>query len=258
MEKWKNIRLEERESIVTLTVDRPEARNALDAHTVQELNEALDTIDTAKNGVLILTGGGEKAFVAGADIASLRERKKAQAFDRINQGLFNRIEEFPWPVIGAINGFALGGGCEFALACDIRIASENAKFGLPEASLGIIPAGGGTQRLPRLIGLSHAKDWILTGDIYDAPEAYRVGLISKVVPLGKLMDTAREIAKKILARAPLAVRLAKLSLNQAQRTPLDAGLTIETLVQAILFESKDKYEGMTAFLEKRKPTFTGE
>jgi len=258
MEKWKNIRLEERESIVTLTVDRPEARNALDAHTVQELNEALDTIDTAKNGVLILTGGGEKAFVAGADIASLRERKKAQAFDRINQGLFNRIEEFPWPVIGAINGFALGGGCEFALACDIRIASENAKFGLPEASLGIIPAGGGTQRLPRLIGLSHAKDWILTGDIYDAPEAYRVGLISKVVPLGKLMDTAREIAKKILARAPLAVRLAKLSLNQAQRTPLDAGLTIETLVQAILFESKDKYEGMTAFLEKRKPAFTGE
>jgi len=258
MEKWKNIRLEARESIWTLTVDRPEARNALDTQTVQELNQALDTIDTTKNGVLILTGAGEKAFVAGADIASLRDRKKAQAFERINQGLFNRIEEFSWPVIAAVNGFALGGGCEYALACDIRIASENAKFGLPEASLGIIPAAGGTQRLPRLIGLGRAKDWILTGDIYDAQEAYRVGMVSKVVPLDKLMETAREVAKKILARAPLAVRLAKLSLNQASRTPLDAGLTIETLVQAILFESKDKYEGMTAFLEKRKPAFTGE
>jgi enoyl-CoA hydratase len=258
MQKWKNIRLEERESIWTLTVDRPAARNALDTHTVQELNEALDTIDTSKNGVLILTGAGEKAFVAGADIASLRERKKAEALARINQGLFNRIEEFSWPVIAAVNGFALGGGCEYALACDIRIAGENARFGLPEASLGIIPAGGGTQRLPRLIGLARAKDWILTGDIYDAQEAYRVGLVSKVVPLDKLMETTREVAGKILARAPLAVRLAKMALNQASRAPLDAGLTIETLVQAILFESKDKHEGMTAFLEKRKPTFTGD
>src|SRR3990170_1756676 len=258
MEKWKNIRLEERESVWTLTVDRPEARNALDAHTVQELNQALDTIDTTKNGVLILTGGGEKAFVAGADIASLRDRKKAQAFDRINQGLFNRIEEFAWPVIAAVNGFSLGGGCEFALACDIRIASENAKFGLPEASLGIIPAGGGTQRLPRLIGLGRAKDWILTGEIYDAQEAYRVGLVSKVVPLDQLMETARAVARKILARAPLAIRLAKLSLNASSRVPLDSGMTIEMLAQGILYESKDKYEGMTAFLEKRKPTFTGE
>ena len=258
MEKWKNIRLEEREGIWTLTIDRPEARNALDTQTVQELQQALETLDTTKNGVLLLTGGGDKAFVAGADIASLRARKKAQAFDRINQALFNRIEDWPWPVIAAVNGFALGGGCELALACDIRIASENAKFGLPEASLGIIPAGGGTQRLPRLIGLARAKDWILTGDIYDAQEAWRVGLVSKVVPLDKLMDTAREVAKKILARAPLAVRLAKLSLNQAPRVPLDAGLMIETLIQAILFESKDKYEGMTAFLEKRKPNFTGE
>jgi enoyl-CoA hydratase len=258
MDKWKNVRLEERESIWTLTVDRPEARNALDTHTVQELNEALDTIDTTRNGVLILTGAGEKAFVSGADIGSLRERKKQQAFDRINQRLFTRIEEFAWPVIGAVNGFALGGGCEYALACDIRIASENARFGLPEASLGIIPAGGGTQRLPRLIGLARAKDWILTGDIYDAQEAYRVGLVSKVVPIGQLMDTTREVAKKILARAPLAVRLAKMALNQSSHAPLGAGLTIETLVQAILFESKDKYEGMTAFLEKRKPTFTGE
>lgn len=256
--QWKNIRLEQEEAIWILTVDRPEARNALDTLTVKELNQALDTLDTSKPGVMILTGGGDKAFVAGADIAALRARKRSEAFDRINQGLFNRIEEWPWPVIAAVNGFSLGGGCELALACDIRIASENARFGLPEASLGIIPAGGGTQRLPRLIGLSRAKDWILTGDIYDAQEALRAGLVSKVVPLEKLMETAKEVARKILARAPLAVRLAKLSLNQAARTPLDAGLMIETLVQAILFESKDKYEGMTAFLEKRKPTFTGE
>jgi enoyl-CoA hydratase len=260
--QWKNVRLEEMQeqqgSIWTLTVDRAEARNALDTLTVQELHQALDSLDSSKNGVLILTGAGDKAFVSGADIASLRARKKAQAFDRINQGLFNRIEDFPWPVIGAVNGYALGGGCEYALACDIRIASENARFGLPEASLGIIPAGGGTQRLPRLIGLARAKDWILTGDIYDAQEAYRVGLVSKVVPLDKLMETAKEVARTILARAPLAVRLAKISLNASARTPLDAGLTIETLAQGILFDSKDKQEGMTAFLEKRKPTFTGE
>jgi enoyl-CoA hydratase len=260
--QWKNVRLEEMKeqqgSIWTLTVDRAEARNALDTLTVQELHQALDSLDSSKNGVLILTGAGDKAFVSGADIASLRARKKAQAFDRINQGLFNRIEDFPWPVIGAVNGYALGGGCEYALACDIRIASENARFGLPEASLGIIPAGGGTQRLPRLIGLARAKDWILTGDIYDAQEAYRVGLVSKVVPLDKLMETAKEVARTILARAPLAVRLAKISLNASARTPLDAGLTIETLAQGILFDSKDKQEGMTAFLEKRKPTFTGE
>ena len=260
--QWKNVRLEESKeaqgSIWTLTVDRPEARNALDTLTVRECQQALDTLDTTRNGVLILTGAGDKAFVSGADIASLRARKRQQAFDRVNQGLFNRIEEFPWPVIGAVNGYALGGGCEYALACDIRVASENAKFGLPEASLGIIPAGGGTQRLPRLIGLARAKDWILTGDIYDAHEAHRIGLVSKVVASDKLMETAREVARKILARAPLAVRLAKMSLNQSARMPLDAGLTFETLAQAILFESKDKYEGMTAFLEKRKPTFTGE
>jgi enoyl-CoA hydratase len=260
--QWKNVRIEEAKepqgSIWTITVDRPEARNALDTLTVQECHQAMDTLDPSKNGVLILTGAGDKAFVSGADIASLRARNKIQALARVNQALFNRIEDFPWPVIGAVNGYALGGGCEYALACDIRIANENAKFGLPEASLGIIPAGGGTQRLPRLIGLSRAKDWILTGDIYDAQEAYRVGLVSKVVAPDKLMETAHEVAKKILARAPLAVRLAKISLNHASRAPLDAGLTIETLAQGILFESKDKYEGMTAFLEKRKPTFTGE
>ncbi len=256
---WKNIRLEEVESgLWVLTVDRPEARNALDTLTVKEIHEALDTLDTRKTGVLILTGAGDKAFVSGADIASLRERKNKDALDSINGALFTRIENLAWPVIAAVNGFALGGGCEFALCCDIRIASENARFGLPEASLGIIPAGGGTQRLPRLIGLSRAKDWVLTGEIYDAQEAYRVGLVKQVVPLAELMPAAKEVAKKILARAPLAVRLAKVAVNQSSRAPMDTGLLLESITQAILFESKDKYEGMTAFLEKRKPKFIGE
>lgn len=256
--EWKNIRLEHEEGIWTLTIDRPEVRNALDTPTVKEINEALDSLDVSKAGVLILTGGGERAFVSGADIADLRTRKKAQALEAINTRLFSRVETFTWPVIGAINGFALGGGCELALACDIRIVSENAKFGFPETALGIIPAAGGTQRLPRLVGLARAKDWVLTGEIYDAKEALRIGLVSRVVAIAELMPTAKEVARKILARSPLAVRLAKLSLNASSRAPLDAGLTIEMLAQGILYESKDKWEGMTAFLEKRKANFTGE
>ncbi len=256
--QWKNIRLEQEEAIWTLTIDRPDVRNALNPQTAVEINAALDSLDTGKNGVLILTGAGDRAFVSGADIADLRTRTKIQALEAINTRLFTRVENFPWPVIAAVNGFALGGGCELSLACDIRVASDKARFGLPEASLGIIPAAGGTQRLPRLVGLSRAKHWVLTGDIYDAREAERIGLVSCVVPPDKLLETAKEVARKILARAPLAVRLAKISLNASARAPLDSGLTIEMLAQGILYESKDKYEGMTAFLEKRKPNFTGE
>ena len=256
--EWKNIRLEGDGALWTLTIHRPAVRNALDTPTVKEMNEALDTLDVSQPGVLILTGSGDKAFVSGADIADLRGRNKKQALEGINPILFTRVENFAWPVIAAVNGYALGGGCELALACDIRVASENARFGLPEANLGIIPAGGGTQRLPRLIGLSRAKEWILTGDLYDAQEALRIGLVSRVVPLEKLLETAQEIARKILARAPLAIRLAKLALNASSRVPLDSGIQLEMLVQSILYESKDKYEGMTAFLEKRKAKFTGE
>lgn len=256
--QWKNIKLENDDKIWILTINRPDVRNALDTPTTKEISQALDTLDVSKAGVLIITGSGDRAFVSGADIADLRTRKKAQALEAINTTLFAKIENFAWPVVGAVNGFALGGGCELALACDIRIASENAKFGLPEASLGIIPAAGGTQRLPRLVGLSRAKDWVLTGDIYDAKEAERIGLVSRVVPISDLMHTAKDVARKILARSPLAIRLAKMALNASSRAPLEAGLMIELLAQGILYESKDKWEGMTAFLEKRKANFTGE
>ena len=256
--EWKNIKLEHEDGLWILTINRPEVRNALDTATVKEMQAALDSLDTTKPGVLIITGAGDRSFVAGADIGDLRTRTKIHALNALTGPLFTRVENFPWPVIAAVNGFALGGGCELALVCDIRIASENARFGLPEANLGIIPGAGGTQRLPRLVGLSRAKDWVLTGDMHDAQEAERIGLVSRVAPAGELMQTAKEVARKILARAPLALRLAKLALNASSSTSLDTGLAMEMLAESILYESKDKVEGTSAFLEKRKPKFTGE
>lgn len=259
MKTYKSLLLEVQNGIAWLSVNRPAVRNALNAETVAEFHDALRELARRSDvGMLIVTGAGEKAFVAGADIRELRERKRREGLEAINQGLFDAIENFPQPVIAAINGYALGGGCELALACDIRLASEEAKFGFPETSLGIIPAAGGTQRLPRLIGWAKAKELILTGEIIDAREAERLGLVSKVVPASELRATAQGYAEKILARGPLATRLAKLALNAAARTGLDAGLLVERLAQTILFESKDKEEGMTAFLEKRKPKFRGE
>ncbi|MBI3893702.1 MAG: enoyl-CoA hydratase/isomerase family protein [Candidatus Wallbacteria bacterium] len=259
MTHYETLLLETSDGIVTLTINRPQARNALGKKTVDEIHNVLRELSAAReSGVLILTGAGEKAFVAGADIGELRDRGKLEALAGINQDLFTAVENFPWPVIAAVNGHALGGGCELALACDLRVAAEDARFGLPETGLGILPGAGGTQRLPRLIGWGKAKELILTGEIVDAREAERLGLVSKVVPRAQLRDTAREYARRMLARGPLALRLAKLALNMSARAGLDAGLQIERLAQAVLFESKDKYEGMTAFLEKRKPNFTGE
>lgn len=259
MDKYKNLLVEVRDGVTWLSVNRPEVRNALSAETVREFQSALRELAASREvGVLIVTGAGEKAFVAGADIREIRERGRREGLEAINLELFNAIEAFPQPVIAAINGYALGGGCELALACDIRIASETAKFGFPETGLGIIPAAGGTQRLPRLVGWGKAKELILTGEIIDAHEAHRLGLVSKVVPPNELRATAQSYAEKILSRGPLATRLAKLALNTAARAGLDVGLTVERLAQTILFESKDKQEGMAAFLEKRKPKFRGE
>jgi enoyl-CoA hydratase len=253
-----NIRVDISESIATLMVDRPSVKNALDLETVKELHDALDALaGDGGVGVLIVTGAGETSFVSGADINDIRARGRDDGLAAINSSLFAKIDKFPKPVIAAINGFALGGGCELALACDIRVASETAKFGQPELGLGIIPGAGATQRLPRIVGLGWAKHLVLSGDIIDAKQALEIGLVTAVMPAGQLQLRARELAKKVLRQGPLAARLAKLSLNASARVDLDSGLLIETLAQALCYSSEDKLEGTTAFLEKRKPKFTG-
>jgi enoyl-CoA hydratase/carnithine racemase len=252
------IRVDVSESIATLTIDRPDVKNALNLETIQECRAALATLaadDTV--GALIITGAGESAFVSGADINDIRARGRDEGLAAINSSLFAEVERFPRPTIAAINGFALGGGCELALACDIRLASDTAKFGQPELGLGIIPGAGATQRLPRIVGMGRAKYLILTGDIIDAKQALDIGLVSAVTPPGQLQIRARELAKKILRQGPLAARLAKLALNASARVDMDSGLLIETLAQAICYSSEDKLEGTTAFLEKRKAKFSG-
>ena len=252
------IRVDVSESIATLTIDRPDVRNALDLATVQECHRALEALAVDNDaGVLIITGGGETAFVSGADINDIRARGRDEGLAAINSSLFAAIDRFPRPTIAAINGYALGGGCELALACDIRIASDTARFGQPELGLGIIPGAGATQRLPRIIGMGRAKHLILTGDIIDAKQALDIGLVSAVTPPGQLQIRAREMAKKILRQGPLAARLAKIALNASARVDMDSGLLIETLAQALCYSSDDKIEGTTAFLEKRKAKFTG-
>lgn len=253
-----NIRVDTSDSIATLTVDRPAVKNALNLETVHEMHRALDELamdETA--GVLIITGAGETSFVSGADINDIRARGRDDGLAAINSSLFAKVDKFPKPVIAAVNGFALGGGCELALACDIRVAADTAKFGQPELGLGIIPGAGATQRLPRIVGLGWAKHLVLTGEIIDAKQALEIGLVTAVMPAGQLQLRARELARKILRQGPLAARLAKLSLNASARVDLDSGLLIETLAQALCYSSEDKMEGTTAFLEKRKPKFTG-
>jgi enoyl-CoA hydratase/carnithine racemase len=253
-----NIRIDVDGAIATLTFDRPAVRNALNLETVNECHAALrDLADRHEVGVLILTGAGDAAFVSGADINEMRRRTRDDGLAAINSSLFAAVERFPRPTIAAVNGYALGGGCELALACDIRIAADHARFGQPELGLGIIPGAGATQRLPRIVGLGHAKHLVLTGEIIDAHRAREIGLVSAVVPQAALLQKAREIADRILRPGPLAARLAKLALNASARVDLDSGLLIETLAQTICYESEDKAEGTSAFLEKRKPKFTG-
>jgi enoyl-CoA hydratase len=253
-----NIRVDVSESVATLTIDRPAVRNALDRETVDECLAALRELAVRDDaGVLIVTGAGESSFVSGSDINDIRKRTRDDGLAAIASSLCAAVERFPRPTIAAINGYALGGGCELALACDIRIASETAKFGQPELGLGIIPAAGGTQRLPRVVGMGWAKHLVLTGEIIDARQALAIGLVTAMTPPGQLQVRARELAKKVLRQGPLAARLAKIALNASARVDLDSGLLIETLAQAICYASEDKQEGATAFLEKRKPRFTG-
>jgi len=252
------VRVEVSESVGTLTIDRPEVKNALDLETVNQFREALRRLEAdASVGVLIVTGAGETAFVSGADINDIRARGRDEGLAAINSSLFAEIERFPRPTIAAVNGYALGGGCELALACDIRIASDTAKFGQPELGLGIIPGAGATQRLPRIIGMGRAKHLVLTGDVIDAKQALEIGLVTAIAPPGQLQIRARELAKRVLRQGPLAARLAKVALNASARVDMDSGLLIETLAQALCYSSEDKLEGTSAFLEKRKPKFTG-
>jgi enoyl-CoA hydratase len=253
-----NIHVDLSESIATLTIDRPAVKNALDRETVEDCLAALaDLAGNDEAGVVIITGSGESSFVSGSDINDIRTRTRDDGLAGIASALCSAVEHFPRPTIAAVNGYALGGGCELALACDIRVAAETAKFGQPELGLGIIPAAGGTQRLPRVVGMGWAKHLILSGEVIDAKQALGIGLVTMVTPAGQLQPRARELAKKILRQGPLAARLAKLALNASARVDLDSGLLIETLAQALCYASEDKQEGTAAFLEKRKPKFSG-
>ncbi len=253
-----NIRTETRDGILTITIDRPKVLNALNAQTVEEIGRAFEAArDDAAVRCVIVTGGGEKAFVAGADISELAQMTPITGKQIAEKGqrVFRAIERFPKPVIAAINGFALGGGCELALACHIRIASEKAQLGLPEVTLGIIPGYGGTQRLARLLGKGKALELILTGDRVGAEEAERIGLVNKVVPADQLLTAAEEMGRKIASRGPLAVRAAIESVMSGSDMPFEEGQFLEATLFGLLASTDDMKEGMAAFLEKRTANF---
>lgn len=260
---FQNIKLEQKENAVWfLTLNRPQALNALNSQTLNEIGDALRQLsemdyDNAK--VLVITGSGEKAFVAGADIKEMSDLNsdQAQAFAQKGQSVFHELNLLKIPVIAAVNGFALGGGCELALACDFIIASENAKFGLPEVSLGLIPGFGGTARLYSAVGLRKAREMTFTGEMLSATDAQKLGLVSTVVPLADLIPTVMKKVEMILTKSAVAVGLAKKSINEAYDLDVEKALTNEAEIFGSVFESEDSAEGMNAFLEKRKPLFKG-
>jgi len=259
-ENLENLKAEARDGILRVTIDRPKLLNALNAKTVDEIERVFAegrTDDAVK--AVIVTGSGEKAFVAGADINELAQKNPITGKEASQRGqdVFGAIERFPKPVIAAINGFALGGGCELALACHIRIASESAKIGLPEVTLGIIPGYGGTQRMARLLGKGKALELICTGDFVTAADAERIGLVNRVVPADQLLATCEEMAKKMISRGPLAVRAAIEAVVVGSDMPLEAGQLLEATLFGLLCASDDTKEGMRAFIEKRVANFTG-
>ncbi len=255
-----NVKVEVSDGILVLTIDRPKVLNALNAQTVEEIGQVFDEArDDTGVKVVIVTGGGEKAFVAGADINELAKKTPITGKETSERGqqILLGIERFPKPVIAAINGYALGGGCELALACQMRVASDRAKIGLPEVSLGIIPGYGGTQRMARLLGKAKAFELICTGDAIGAEEAERIGLVNKVVPADELMEYVRTMAATIASRGPLAVRAAIEAINSGSEMPFQEGQFLEATLFGLLCASEDQKEGMKAFLEKRKPNFQG-
>lgn len=254
--------LSEREgAIAVLTLNRPDKLNALDAELLRELDATLEKLAADPSvSCAILTGAGDKAFAAGADIAAMAGMgtEQARAFSEMGHRVCSRIEKAPFPVIGAVNGFALGGGCEIALACDFLYASDKAKLGQPEVNLGVIPGFGGTQRLARRVGVARARELCYTGDLVGAEEALRIGLVNAVVPHAELLTKVREVANKIASKGRLAVGQCKRVLFSGADVPIDVANALETQSFAVLFGTKDRAEGMKAFLEKRKAAFTGE
>ena len=251
--EYKNIIFEKKDGIGYVTVNRPEVLNALNDSVIEELDSVFRAIDRDDEvRVVIITGAG-RAFVAGADIAQMSrlDGSEGRVMSMRGQKVMEFIEFMDKPVIAAVNGFALGGGNELSMACDIRIASETAKFGQPEVNLGIIPGYGGTQRLPRLVGRGMAKKLIYSAEIIDAEEAYRIGLVDEIVPADQLMDTAAKLAETIASKAPIAVKLAKAAINNGMNTDLKTGVQFEAEAYASTFVSEDRVEGMKAFLEKR-------
>lgn len=238
--------------VAQLTLNRPEARNAINESVVRELGVHLDDLaQDADARVIVLTGAGEKAFAAGADIAQLKERDRADALRWINAGLFRRLEEHPVVSVAAVRGWALGGGCELAIACDLRVAGRGTKLGQPEVGLGILPGAGAIQRLPGLVGVGRARDLIYTGRIVDADEALAIGLVNRVVEDDEVLNAAHALANEIASKGVDAVRMAKLALNASAR-PHPAFESIDVLAQALLFETEEKRSRMQAFLDRKK------
>jgi enoyl-CoA hydratase len=259
MASYETLLLERRGRVALLTINRPAKLNALNIQTRAEGAAALDELREDESvRVVVITGAGEKAFVAGADISEFEGRTAVSQRDVMTgRSLFTAVDTFPKPVIAMVNGFCLGGGCELALSCDIRVASERARFGQPEINLGIIPGGGGTQRLTRLVGEGKAMELILTGDMIDAQQAYSLGLVNAVFPAEELEAKTMEMANRIAEKSPVALRMAKEAVKTAARANLDEGLRREIDLFALTFSSQDKDEGVRAFLEKRKPDFKG-
>jgi len=257
---YENILLEKEGTVALITVNRPGALNALNAETLRELDRAFNELCADESvGAVIITGAGEKAFVAGADIAFMKNLTPVEArnFALLGQAVLSKVENLPQPVVAAVNGFALGGGCELAMACDIRLASDKAKFGQPEVTLGVPPGFAGTQRLPRLVGKGRAKEMLYTGDMISADEAYRIGLVNKVYPAVELLPAAKALAEKLGSRAPVAIRLIKSAVNQGLEMDVARGMAYEAEVFGLSFATGDQKEGMAAFLEKRKADFRG-